>query len=201
MVQHERGSLPMSLDDNELERLIRECKTYIYISAVFRARFSNRIFSFYVQILPPRDSRRWIFPGSKARPFARRAPSFGVDAHPLILPACILVLVLGDVRRAYRCTRSAWRARCMLPLFAYLHTRQCIRDARVHVMRDTGMSGRAERVKAFVFLSFLPSTRRATVTATIEMVAFRSDIWCRWNFDAPAVVRIRRHWYTARPLI
>lgn len=165
----------MSLDDESLENLKRA-------SACF-----PRAFPFTRKFFHPRVSHD-ISRLKGTSLFVRRNP-LGWGAHPLILaylPACILVLGASTYSRAYRCTRSAWRAHCT-SLFAYLHTRRCIRDAR------HGIAGSRWARKDFR-LPFFPSFRHVERRdgRHIEVVVLRSDIWCRWNFDAPAAVRIRR---------
>lgn len=130
------------------------------LSAVFRGAPPIAVSIHPRKFLRPDSPRFTILPGSKARTLVRSSllPRLRVF---LFCSACIPVL--GDMRCAYRCARSARRTR---RLFTYASVRRtCTRDA-------------VRSVKTLVFLS-PASMRRMTAGAP------RPDIWRRQNFDAP----------------
>lgn len=114
------------------------------------SRASNRT-SVHPRIPPSCDSQYfWVLEGTYPRP---------LQPPPRVFLSCILVL--GDVRHAYRCGRSARQTRRSL---AYLHTRRC--NARVRCTERKG--------SRLSFLSFDTPALRALIfdAAGILMLRF-----------------------------
>lgn len=167
----------MSLDDNDSNDSSENAKhTYIY-PLFFAHVFQIAFFPFTYKFFHPAIRADEYFQAQRHVPSLVALPHSG---WMRILLSCLPASSSSSSATYVAhidalAPRDEHVARCRCSLIC-IHVGAYVMHVYIHVMRYTGMSGRAERVKAFVFLSFLPSTRRATVTATIEMVAFRSDI-------------------------